>query len=829
MTRTTRWLIQLAQDLRYAVRQLRHAPGFTLSILLVLGLGIGANAAIFGVLNATLLRRLPFDRPEQLVSLRPVDAKGNRAWSSFPDIPAWQQQSRTVAAIAYYDAGSAYLDIPGGQELVSVTKASANLFATLGVAPALGRSFTEQEQQPGKGDVVVLSDAVWRSQFHADPAILGRTVPVDGAPATVIGVMPRNFAFPVGDTKAQIWRPIEITPQINARTLASESYDTIARLRAGVTTAAAQADLSAVQRRLRPLYTGRAMLAASAVQVASYRDALDHEDRPALLALLAAVGLIWLIACANAANLMLARGSARRREMAVRGALGASRARIVRQLLTESLLLSLGSAVVGLALGAATLRLFAHAMLTQLHLARVPAFDPRVLVALLGLTLLSTLLFGLVLALLATNLPLEQALRQDGAKTGAGRSRNRLQSAMVVTEIALSLTLLVACGLLLRTVFALRKVPLGFRTDHVVLVEPNLPGYKYRGANMQQVLYLPLLERIRSMHGVQAAGLTSVVPLDHRFATSIQMMMWKSTASSTPSSPTRIDVRMRVSTAGLQQVFGLRVKQGRYFDEQDTLTSQPVMLVNEAFARQYQSIQGTSILGNFSMGLSKGRSAKVIGIVEDYRQVGVDQAPAPEMAFLASQLQPGDNFFQDASQSHIELAIRTSVAPDAFLPDLRSVLVAANPDLRGATIATMDQVVEDSIGSQILATHLLETFGGLALLVALAGLYSLLAYLVTLRSRELGVRLALGADRTNIQQLILGQAAKMVVVGVVIGGAVSLATAHLLRHFLFGVAPRDPVTMIAAIALMAIVSLLAAWLPARRAASIDPIEALRTE
>jgi hypothetical protein len=212
MTRTTRWLIQLAQDLRYAVRQLRHAPGFTLSILLVLGLGIGANAAIFGVLNATLLRRLPFDRPEQLVSLRPVDAKGNRAWSSFPDIPAWQQQSRTLAAIAYYDAGSAYLDIPGGQELVSVTKASANLFATLGVAPALGRSFTEQEQQPGKGDVVVLSDAVWRSQFHADPAILGRTVPVDGAPATVIGVMPRNFAFPVGDTKAQIWRPRAMTP-----------------------------------------------------------------------------------------------------------------------------------------------------------------------------------------------------------------------------------------------------------------------------------------------------------------------------------------------------------------------------------------------------------------------------------------------------------------------------------------------------------------------------------------------------------------------------------------------------------------------------------------
>ena len=673
-----------------------------------------------------------------------------------------------------------------------MTKGSSNLFATLGAAPALGRPFTDQEQQPGKGDVVVLSDALWRSQFHADPGILGRTVPVDGAPAPVIGVLPRKFAFPIGDTRAQIWRPIEITPQINARTLASESYDTIARLRAGVTTAAAQSDLSAVQHRLRPLYTDKAIRAASAVRVASYRDALDHDDRPALLALLAAVGLIWLIACANAANLMLARGSARRREMAVRGALGASRARIVRQLLTESLLLSLGSAVVGVALGVATLRLFAHAMLTQLHLVHVPAFDPRVLAALLGLTLLSTVLFGLVPALLATNLTLEQALRQDSAQTGAGRSRNRLQSAMVVTEIALSLTLLVACGLLLRTVFALRKVPLGFRTDHVVLVDPNLPGYKYKGTNLQQTLYLPLLDRIRSIHGVQAAALTSVVPLDRRFATTMQMMMWKNAAPATPSSPARIDVRMRVSTAGLQQVFGLRVKQGRYFNEQDTLTSQPVMLVNEAFARQYQSIQGTSILGNFSMGLSKGRSAKVIGIVEDYRQVGVDQTPAPEMEFLASQLQPGD--FTLPGRGTIAHRTRHSHQRGSRrlpLSDLRSVLVAASPDLRGATTTTMDQVVEDSIGAQILAAHLLETFGGLALLVALAGLYSLLAYLVTLRRRELGVRLALGADRASIQQLILTQAAKMVVVGIVIGGAASLATVHLLRHFLFGVAPRD--------------------------------------
>jgi predicted permease len=398
----------------------------------------------------------------------------------------------------------------------------------------------------------------------------------------------------------------------------------------------------------------------------------------------------------------------------------------------------------------------------------------------------------------------------------------------------MSLTLLVACGLLLRTVFALHKVPLGFRTDHVLLVEPNIPGYKHKDEDLSRTLYLPLIDRIKTMHGVEAAALTTVVPLEHKFDMNLEMMMSKNTVPDKGGPPTntgslRLDMKMRASTADLQKVFGFRVKEGRYFNEQDSADSTPVALVNETFEKQYKAFQGQSSIGHFGMNLSKDRDAKVVGVIEDFRQAGVDKPAAPEIELFAPQLHPGDTFYQPMLQSHVELAIRTSEETEQFIPDLRRALGGADPDLRGATITTMDQVVEESLGSQILAAHLLETFAGLALLVALAGLYSLLAYLVTLRTRELGLRIALGADRSNILRLVLSQGAALVLTGVVIGKVASVATAQLLEHFLFGVHPRDVATLSVSAGLMLLVGLLASWLPARRAALTDPIEALRTE
>lgn len=824
-------LSQFVQDLRFAARQLRRSPGFTLSILLVLGLGIGANAAIFSILNVTLLRRLPYEKPSQLVSLQGADSKGAGAFAGYLDIVEWQKQSHTLSSVAYYDPGAAYLSTAGMEQRVSATGVSANLFSTLGVTPALGRDFTAEEQQPGNNHVAVLSDEIWRSRFGSDREILGRTVVIDGEPSTIIGVMPPGFAFPLADRGQQIWTAYEINPAMKSREALHSPGEVIARIRSGASEADVSTDLTAIQKRMVPLYTAVwASLAASTVNVTSYAASLSKDQRPALLALLAAVGVIWLIACANAANLMLARGTSRRREIAVRGALGAGRARIVRQLLTESLLLSLGSAAIGIGLGALTLRVFGHVLQGQLNLAKVPGFDLPVLGALLGLTLLSTLLFGLVPALLATNSPIEQSLRQDTAHTGSSRSQRHIQGALVVGEIALSLMLLVACGLLLRTVFALYKVPLGFRTDHVLLVSPSIPAYKHKGTDLSQTLYLPLVERIRAMHGVEGASLTTVAPLRSNFDMSMTMMMSKNGAKDNSHGPTvRINAKMRASTADLQKVFGFRVKEGSYFDARDTATSPPVALVNEEFERQYKTFQGESAIGHFSMNLGEHRSAAVVGIIEDFRQAGVDKAAEPEIELFAPQLHLGDSFYQPTMQAHVELAIRTSQEPGQFIPDLRRVLGDASPDPRGAEITTMDQVVKDSLGPQLLAAHLLETLAGLALLVALAGLYSLLAYLVTLRTRELALRIALGADRSNILGLVLSQAAVLVVVGVALGMAASLAAAHLLEHFLFGVKPRDLATFAASATTMLLVGLIASWLPAHRAASTDPIQALRSE
>jgi hypothetical protein len=359
----SRAILQFLQDLRYASRQLRRAPGFTASILLVLGLGIGANAAIFSILNVTLLRQLPYAQPGELVTLQPSDMKGDPVWSTLPDLEEWQKQTRTLNAIAYFDIGKAYLDTPAGQQHLSATEVSANLLSTLGVQPALGRGFTDQDQEPGKSNVVLISHDLWQSHFNADPNIVGRSVPIDGVPTTVLGVMPRGFLFPQDGTSEQLWKPFEINPLIRSRTSnLSEPSQYIGRLRPNVDAAAAQNDLSAIQKRLTPLYVGSfaERFAASQVKVSPYRAGLDRKDRPALLALLAAVGLIWLIACANAANLMLARSSARRREIGLRMALGADRGDILNLMFKQATVLVAVGIAVGIALSLTTTHLLEH-------------------------------------------------------------------------------------------------------------------------------------------------------------------------------------------------------------------------------------------------------------------------------------------------------------------------------------------------------------------------------------------------------------------------------------------------------------------------------------
>ena len=818
----------LLQDLRYALRQMRQAPGFALSVVIVLALGIGANAAMFTVLEGTLFRPLPYRHVDDLVRVKATDSQGAQSSSRLPDLLIWQQRSHTLSEIAYYNRwSSAYIYADHTQQKVSSVSASPNLFATLGVAPALGRSFTTEEQQPGKDHVAVLSDVVWRNQFHADPHILGQTVRIDDTPTTIIGVMPQGFLFPADDSAAQIWVPSPLTPKDFTRGDDASWYEIIARRHANISMPAIATELNAIQKQILPLYSDpiAKLMAPAHLDPVDYRRSLNAKDqRTALLALFGAVMMLWLIACANVACLMLARTAARRREMAVRAALGASRWRLVRQTLAESLLLSLSGGMIGLILSQLTLHLFRHNLATQLSPDLSLHPDARVLLALFALSVLSAVLFSVVPSRLASTVAVDQALRQDGAQAGTGRHQHRLQRVLVVSELSLTLVMLVSCGLLLRTVFALRHVPLGFRTDHIFVIEPQLPGYKYDKLDPNTIVYKPLLDRLKAMPGIQSAAITTVAPLEHSFSMSMIISFFgKETNSGISNS---ITVTMSAAGPELQRVLGFGMLHGRYFNAQDTPDSPPVGVVNQAFAKIYTPVAG-DVMG-YQIG-DKDRKFKIVGIIDDFHQVGIADPAMPEIYLNAAQMRPTDGFYQSMLKAHVELILRSSRDPRSLIPELNHVMQQLNPDLAGTGIRTMDQIVDDAMGSQILAAHLLEALGGLALLVALAGLYSLLAYLVTLRTRELGLRLALGAQREDILILVLRGAGVLLLSGTAIGIGISLLTARLLHSFLFGVKQYDALTLIAAPTLLLLVGAFAAWLPARRAAALEPMQALRTE
>ncbi|WP_158787767.1 ABC transporter permease [Granulicella sp. L46] len=820
----------ILQDLRYALRQMLHAPGFALSVVLVLALGIGANAAMFTVLEGTLFRPLPYSNPEQLVMVTATTTRDTGTFPRLADMQVWRDRTRAIDKIAYFSSSSAYLLTQNSAQKISSVIAGANLFDTLGVRPALGRNFTTEEQQPGRDNVVLLSDMVWRSQFHADPQILGQTVRVDETPGTVIGVMPKGFAFPAGanEPPAQVWRPAALDAAALTRALEGEGFQMVARLHRGTSIPTVDAELNAIQKQLLPLYNDKSFdyFAPAHIHVVDYRRSLTEKDqRTALLALFGAVAALWLIACANVACLMLARAASRRREMAVRSALGASRWRLTRQTLVESALLSLAGAAVGLALSQGALRFFEHSLNTHVSPYLSLHADARVLFALLALSLLSAVLFGVLPARIASNASVEQALRRDGAQAGTGRRQHRLQRILVVSELSLTLVLLVSCGLLLRTVFALRKVPLGFRTDHVFVLDPKLPDYKYKSVDKNNLIFKPLLDRVKAIPGVDSAAITTVAPLDNRIAVQLTLGLGKNPKDA-------ITANLQASGPELQKVLGFGMARGRYFNAQDTPDAPLAAVVNHAFARAYEPNNGDVSHFTLSVSTRKGvapRSFKIVGVIDDLHQVGITDPAMPEIDIDAAQMRPDDGVYQPTVNAHIQLLLRSSRDPKSLIPELRHVMQQLNPDLASTDIRTMDQIVDDAMGSQILAAHLLETLGGLALLVALAGLYSLLAYLVTLRTRELGLRLALGAQRADILTLVLRGAGVLLLTGIIVGVALSLLTAHLLHSLLFGVTQYDPITLITAPVLLLLIGTFAAWLPARRAAHLEPMQALRTE
>jgi predicted permease len=829
----------IVHDLHFAARQLRKAPGFATTVIGTLALGIGAAAAMFTVVEHVLLRPVSYTGASQLVSINEVDKFGISVTVPWLDIEQWRKQSRSFEGIAFWTGAVGRNFLDQGKTAVEVNRyaVSADLLTLLGAQPMLGRGFLPATPSFGPDEnsgTVVLSYAAWQ-ELGGRPDVLGKTVRINDVPWTVVGVMPPGFRYPAathaggalwsGDGMTQVWTPVELSKADAARNIDTPRYEAVGRLKPGVTLKAAQAEGTAIQKPPAREWAGT-KLDHSNVKIEQYSKTLvDADVRKALLALLAASGVLWLIASLNVTNLLLARGTARQREMAMRLALGASRQRIVRQMMVEGLALSIAAGVLGIGLAAASVKLLAHEI--QLHLPLpVPARpDGWILLALVGLTVASAVLSTAWPALVTARAPLEPALKQGGLQTGQSRRHHRMRGALVALEIAMSLALLMGCGLLLRTIYALRQVPLGFRTDHVVVADLDIPAYRYAHRNLTTDLYEPLLERIRNLEGVENAGLMTEVPLGENLTLHIAMAV----------NGRRVAALFKASSPGVEKVFGFRMAAGRFFDSDDTATSQQVALVNEAFAQAYSpdkhnpaAIVGTKLMGS-DRGTSQADYTVVAGVLQDEHQASISEASRPELDLCIPQLTPKSLFYDSMDEIGMDLAVRTQQPAEVVIPEIRDLLRRADPELATAKIRSMDQVVEDSYGSQQLAAHLLEIFGGSALLLCVAGLYGLLTYVVNQRTRELGVRIALGAPRANVLWLVMRHAGTMLVVGVAVGSGMALASGRLAKGFLYGVKADDGWTLALAALVLFMSGMLAAYLPAHRAASVDPMEALRAE
>jgi predicted permease len=837
ITRETRGWVRrerVAQDVKYALRQLRTSPGFAITVIGTLALGLGATGAMFTVVDRVLLRSLPYENARQIVEVKEAGRRGVRDRTPFLDLQQWRERSHTLSDIAFYSANNhvSFLEGNTGATQVVAPRISANLFVLLGTHPAIGRGFEGGPQsgsvRPQDAQTMILSDTVWRTVYGSDANILGKAMKLNGESYTVVGVMPRGFTFPFGGANPVVWTPIVLSEADAART---PTYAAIARLKSDVTPEYAEAELKGIQAEVSKAYTDpyeREEVAS--IQVQRYGDSLVGRDvSKALLALFGAAVVLWLIACVNVTSLLLARSTARQREIAVRGALGASRGQIVLQFLIEGLILSGIASLLGLGLAVLTVKLFEHALTTQFNIHATLTPNASVILILLGLTLMSALLASIWPAIGAARTSIEPALRQGSAQGGTGRAQHRTRALLVVSEIAMSLTLLVGCGLLLRTIYVLRHVPLGFRTDQVIVANMTIPSFKFAGRDIRTELYQPLLERAQHLPGVQSASLMTEVPLGKTF----QMVFTFAVEGNTAADIRQRDLSAQFRAVGpeMQRVFGFRMAEGRFFNEQDTASSQPVVVVNRAFVKGFlgDDQDPKKILGKSLIGYGKDRRAVVVGVLDDERQVSIAEQSQPEIEVCIPQITPDSGFYKSAEGLAMDLAVRTERSPSSVIPELRRLMQDASPELATSNFTTMDQVVEDSYGSQQLAARLLGMFGGCALLLCVAGIYGLLAYLVTQRTRELGLRIALGAQRSDVMWLVLRQATWMLLVGSGIGLVLAYLSSVLLKTFLYGVTPNDPWTMGVVTLLLMGGGLAAACLPARRAAGVDPMQALRTE
>jgi predicted permease len=804
----------LITDIRYGVRGLWKRPGFTVVAVLTLALGIGANTAIFSVVNAVLLKPLQFHDPDRLVLVW-EDA----TFAGFPhNTPApanyvdWKTQSQSFADMAATAEETFNLTGDGDPERVAAYSVTANFFPLLGVPPALGRVFTADDDRPGAHNVAVLSHGLWQSRYGSDPQIVNRDIQLNGEKYTVVGVMPGGFQFFESDVR--LWVPIAFTSEQLANR-GGHYLKVVARMKPGVTLDQAQADLAAVMARVakdHPEETMEGKLGAFAVPL---REELAGDVRGSLVVLFVAVACVLLIACANVAGLLLARAVARRREIALRIALGAGRVRVVRQLLTESLLLAAVAGVLGSVLAYWSFAFLQKLVPEQMALLTSLTLDLRILVFTLLISLATGVIFGLVPALQSAKVDLNEALKQSTRVTSTGK----LRSALIVGEVALSLVLLVCAGLLIQTLFQLFNQYSALQPEQVLTMRTVLPRTKYEEPQKRDAFYKQVLDRVEHLPGVVSAGYTTSVPL-----------VWKGGTSgfvpeglSSPIPGLAYDANHRQVSANYLQTMNIPLRAGRYFDSRDNANSMAVVIINETMARQYWP--GQNALGRrFNVGdPNDGPWAEIVGIVADVRQMGLDEPVKAEMYLPYQQVPDWPGY------TPRDLAIRTLGDPMSIAGSVRQIVREVDPDQPISNIATMADVLGDEAAQRRIGMIMLAAFAGLALLLASLGIYGVLAYFVTQHTNEIGVRIALGANRRNILALVLKKGMGLTLLGIAIGLATSFAFTRLMSSLLFGVKSSDPVTFTVVPLLLAVVALLACWIPARRATKVDPMIALRYE
>jgi putative ABC transport system permease protein len=808
----------LFKDIRYGVRGLLKHPGFTAIVVITLALGIGASTAIFSVVNSVLLRRLPYRTAERIVAIQEVDPNGKRGQSTSANFLDWRAQQTVFEHLAAIKTTTTNLALSDHAERIDLAQTNADFFDVFGVAPQYGRLFIPQDEQAGHDPVVVVSDALWQRRFGSDPALVGKPITLDGRNYTVIGIAPPGFQYP---DKTELWLPpLQLVPELYpgqdvTQTRRMGYLWVVALLKPGVSLPQASGEMETITARLRQQYPDSNNKRFN--RVVSLHDHLIGDTNKLLWLLLGAVTFVLLIGCANVANLLLASGASRHKEMAIRTALGASRGRVIRQLFTESTILALAGGAVGLLIAFWGLAAITKLLPTDFPRLNEIHIDLRVLGFTFAASVLTGMIFGLAPALQISRSDVQEAIRETGRGTAGSLRQSRFRQALIVVEVALSVVLLAGAGLLFRSFMRLQSVNTGFVAQQVLTARLTPSGTNYTNDADFTKFYNQVIEKVEAIPGVQDAGVINTLPL-YKGATSGFRVEGRpvTTPDKWPS------VNYRVVSPDYFRAMGVSVLQGRAYTEHDDANAPLVMMVNQQLAREIfpgENPVGKRITFGSTDANGQPRWFEIVGVVANVRSLELREEPTAELYFS----------FQQDLWPAMSLVVRSSVEPGSLSASVRQAVNEVDRSVPVSDVKTMDHIVSESIMQPRFNLFLLGLFGAVAMVLSAAGIYGVTAYTVTQRTHELGIRIALGAQLGDVLKMILGQGMAVIGVGLVVGLAAAFALTRLLKSLLFGVGENDPLTFVAITAVLLLVALIACYIPARRATKVDPLVALRAD